>query len=192
MFGLGWAFGLIGTSSLPSGVYIPAQYIFSIFIGGQGVLIFVLHTVRSADAREEWKRWWYMITCRADEYRILRTSSIIGTSTLKGSRASKTTKQVTTSSLTCPTDSFNFGSDEKNESKQPLAPTDEKQPDSIPLEETKLALDTIIENPLNAARTGEDGESEMREKEAGLSATNAVAISLDGEAEEDENTATEL
>ena len=66
LFGLGWAFGLIGTSSqLPEEAYTPAQYIFSIFMGIQGVLIFLLHTVRSQEAREEWKKWWYTATCRS-------------------------------------------------------------------------------------------------------------------------------
>ena len=65
LFGVGWAFGLIGTSSqLPEEAYTPAQYIFSIFMGIQGVLIFLLHAVRSPEAREEWKKWWYTATCR--------------------------------------------------------------------------------------------------------------------------------
>ncbi len=38
LFGLGWAFGLIGTSSLPEEVYIPAQYIFSISWGSKECL----------------------------------------------------------------------------------------------------------------------------------------------------------
>ena len=67
LFGLGWAFGLIGTSSqLPEEAYTPAQYIFSIFMGIQGVLIFLLHAVRSREARKEWKKWWYTATCRSN------------------------------------------------------------------------------------------------------------------------------
>ena len=76
LFGLGWAFGLIGTSSLPREVHLPAQYIFSIFMGAQGILIFFFHAVRSPDAREEWKRWWYIITCRSDSYYLMRHASI--------------------------------------------------------------------------------------------------------------------
>lgn len=78
LFGLGWAFGFIGTTSLPSSVYIPAQYIFSIFIGIQGVLIFILHAIRSADSREEWRRWWYTLTCRSEIYHVRRTMSVTG------------------------------------------------------------------------------------------------------------------
>ena len=83
LFGLGWAFGLIGSSSLPSGVSITGQYIFSIFIGFQGVLIFFLHAVRSTDVREEWKRWWYWITCRTEHYRIYQTTSKVSGSRSK-------------------------------------------------------------------------------------------------------------
>ena len=85
LFGLGWAFGLIGTSSLPQEAYTPAQYIFSIFMGIQGVLIFFLHAVRSPEAREEWKKWWYTITCRRSSYDLKRRASItVTSSTLRG------------------------------------------------------------------------------------------------------------
>ena len=75
LFGLGWAFGLIGTSSLPEEAYTPAQYIFSIFMGIQGVLIFLFHAVRSPEAREEWKKWWYTATCRRNSYELKRRAS---------------------------------------------------------------------------------------------------------------------
>ena len=80
LFGLGWAFGLIGTSSLPREAYLPAQYIFSIFMGIQGVLIFFLHAVRSQEAREEWKKWWYTITCRSSTYEMKRRATFTVTS----------------------------------------------------------------------------------------------------------------
>ena len=63
-FGLGWIFGTLGTSSLPEAIYIPAQYIFSIFVGMHGALIFVFYCVRSPDARKEWKTWMYALICR--------------------------------------------------------------------------------------------------------------------------------
>ena len=75
LFGLGWAFGLIGTSSLPEEAYTPAQYIFSIFMGIQGVLIFLFHAIRSPEAREEWKKWWYTATCRRNSYELKRRAS---------------------------------------------------------------------------------------------------------------------
>ena len=62
-FGLGWIFGLLATSQFPEPVYLTFVYLFSIFVGMQGVLIFLLHCVRSKDARKTWKMWFYIL-CR--------------------------------------------------------------------------------------------------------------------------------
>ena len=97
LFGLGWAFGLIGTSSLPQKAYIPAQYIFNIFMGIQGVLIFVLHAVRSQEAREEWEKWWYTITCRRDLYEIKRCA--LFTVTSPSARGHVNTLETSTTTL---------------------------------------------------------------------------------------------
>ena len=97
LFGLGWAFGLIGTSSLPQRAYTPAQYIFSIFMGIQGVLIFILHAVRSREAREEWKKWWYTVTCRRNSYELKRRASFTVTSS--SSRGRVTTLETSTAVL---------------------------------------------------------------------------------------------
>lgn len=141
LFGLGWAFGLIGTSSLPEEVFVPAQYIFSIFVGLQGVFIFILHALRSSDAREEWKRWWYTVTGRAEQYRVLQTASTTGTLRTKNTYTDRRT------SATSPTDSFRLASGSATE-KVPLNEP-EKVPD-IPMSDvmdTTVALDTIMENP---------------------------------------------
>ena len=34
--------------------------------------MFLLHAVRSADARDEWKKWWYTLTCRKSTYYLKR------------------------------------------------------------------------------------------------------------------------
>ena len=75
MFGLGWIFGLI--ASVPTAaVSIASQYIFSICIGLQGVFIFILHGVRSQDARRTWRRWFYRIFCcnKVPEYLLTMSS----------------------------------------------------------------------------------------------------------------------
>ena len=56
VLGLGWGLGLAATSSSVVGLTVTFQVIFSIFVGMQGVLIFVLHGVRNKDARELWKK----------------------------------------------------------------------------------------------------------------------------------------
>ena len=67
-FGLGWIFGLLGTTSLPDAVRLPSVYLFTILVGTQGLLIFVLRVLRSNDVRNEWKKWFYTLTCRMDSY----------------------------------------------------------------------------------------------------------------------------
>ena len=47
---LGWVLGLIGTVELPSVVYLPVRFIFSVFIVLHGVLIFILHGLTSPDS----------------------------------------------------------------------------------------------------------------------------------------------
>ena len=67
-FGLGWIFGLLGTTSVPDAVRLPSVYLFTILVGTQGLLIFVLRVLRANDVRNEWKKWFYKLTCRMDSY----------------------------------------------------------------------------------------------------------------------------
>ena len=67
-FGLGWIFGLLGTTSLPDAVRLPSVYLFTILVSTQGLLTFVLRVLRSPDVRNEWKKWFYTLTCRVDSY----------------------------------------------------------------------------------------------------------------------------
>jgi len=65
LFGLGWGVGLVATTSIP----VPAisyllQAIFILLTSFQGLLIFIMHCVRSEDARKQWKIWVHIITCR--------------------------------------------------------------------------------------------------------------------------------
>ena len=62
MFGLGWIFAFLVPIPQEE-VSTIAQYIFSIVFGLHGALLFILHGIRSADARDEWKRWFYKIFC---------------------------------------------------------------------------------------------------------------------------------
>ena len=57
VFGLGWAFGLAATSLPIKELTFTFQILFSLFVGLQGFLIFLLHGVRNKDARNAWKRW---------------------------------------------------------------------------------------------------------------------------------------
>ena len=54
MFGLGWALGLVATSLPVKKLTFAFQILFSIFVGAQGVLIFLLHGIRNQDIRKLW------------------------------------------------------------------------------------------------------------------------------------------
>ena len=56
VLGLGWGFGLAATSSDLVALTFTFQVVFSIFVGLQGVLIFVFHGLRNAEFREFWKK----------------------------------------------------------------------------------------------------------------------------------------
>ena len=61
MFGLGWTLGLAATSVPVKEFSLTFQILFSIFVGAQGVLIFLLHGVRSQDVHKLWKKWFTML-----------------------------------------------------------------------------------------------------------------------------------
>ena len=57
LFGLGWGFGLAASGTPSEEATFTLQLLFAIFVGCQGTLIFVLHGIRKAEARDEWKKW---------------------------------------------------------------------------------------------------------------------------------------
>ena len=64
LFGLGWGFGLVATTSIPvKEISYTLQTIFVLLTGFQGLLIFIMHCVRSEEARKQWKSWVYIFTC---------------------------------------------------------------------------------------------------------------------------------
>ena len=56
-FGLGWGFGLAATSSDVRELTFVFQLLFCIFVGSQGILVFVLHCIRPQRMRKKWKSW---------------------------------------------------------------------------------------------------------------------------------------
>ena len=59
-FGLGWGLGLAATAELPREIYLVFAYMFSLFVGMQGVLIFLLHCARSSIAQSFWAYLFYV------------------------------------------------------------------------------------------------------------------------------------
>ncbi len=75
LFGLGWGFGLPASSGVSNlAARTVFQIIFVVLTAFQGVFIFVMHCLigrKSVDVKREWKRWFYLLTCRrtkAKEY----------------------------------------------------------------------------------------------------------------------------
>ena len=65
LFGLGWGVGIPATNKIEN---VPLRAIlqaFFIFLTGfQGVFVFIMHCVRSEEARSEWKKWFKQLTCQ--------------------------------------------------------------------------------------------------------------------------------
>ena len=76
MFGLGWGFGLLATSYPVEEVTTTFQVLFSIFVGAQGALLFLLHGIRSADARRVWKGWATSFSTAATRLRSTASPSV--------------------------------------------------------------------------------------------------------------------
>lgn len=80
VLGLGWGFGLLATSSGLQGLTLTFQIIFSIFVGCQGLFLFILHGVRSAEARKEWKLWYSTVSSKSMQLRSTILPSVLGQS----------------------------------------------------------------------------------------------------------------
>lgn len=61
-FGLAWVIGFLATTGLPDAVQLGGLIIFTILVSFHGTFLFILHTVRSKEIREECKKLFYTIT----------------------------------------------------------------------------------------------------------------------------------
>ena len=87
IFGLGWGIGLAATSGPIRQLTLTFQILFSILVGLQGTLIFVLHGIRNKDVRNLWKQCFARIGGKSLLSNIFSTtkSSSAGPQTLRGS-----------------------------------------------------------------------------------------------------------
>ena len=67
LFGLGWGFGLAASGTPSKEATFVFQLLFTIFVGCQGLLIFILHGIRKEEARNEWKKWFSTATSKTYE-----------------------------------------------------------------------------------------------------------------------------
>ena len=76
LFGLGWGIGLLATEGV--GVEALRDFFSAVFIictAFQGIMIFILQTLRSKQARTTWARWFHMATGR-DSSHLTSSASI--------------------------------------------------------------------------------------------------------------------
>ena len=61
MFGLGWGIGLLATQDIHTNKTVRDLFaaLFVIITGFHGLLIFIMHCLRSKEVRNTWKRWFY-------------------------------------------------------------------------------------------------------------------------------------
>ena len=57
VLGLGWGFGLAASSHSISALACAFQFLFSLFVSCQGLLLLLFHGVRSKDAKKVWRSW---------------------------------------------------------------------------------------------------------------------------------------
>ena len=97
VFGLGWALGLAATSLPVKELTLAFQILFSIFVGVQGILIFLLHGVRNQDIRKLWIQWFTMIGRKSR-----LTSTISSTKTSSAGPQSMRTGDLSSGASTLP------------------------------------------------------------------------------------------
>ena len=116
VFGLGWALGLVATSLPVKELTLTFQILFSIFVGAQGLLLFLLHGVRNQDIRKAWIQCFATIGHKShliSMISLMKTSSAMTESL----RATRNTSRVST--LSC----------KKDEHQSAIVNTYSKQPD---------------------------------------------------------------
>ena len=79
LFGLGWGFGLAASSTTEKELTFAFQLLFGLFVGLQGVILFVLHGVRKQEARSQWKEWFTKVTSKSMQFYSIAKSATTAT-----------------------------------------------------------------------------------------------------------------
>lgn len=167
IFGIGWAFGFLASSNdVSRGAYLTGQYLFSFLILTHTILLLVLYPIRTSASRDELKRYWYIITCRAQEYEV----SAPGREGRAGqyiTNAEKGTEAITLERVE---------ESGHHDEKVPLAQKEVEG--ALPIETTPVHGHTVIENPVGAKNPLAD-----EEEAAVTSITNQSAVEESDEEE---------
>ena len=99
VFGLGWGLGLAATSLPVKELTLTFQILFSVFVGAQGILLFLLHGVRNQDIRKVWVQCFAAIGRKSRLASVIsstKTSSAGGSAGPESLRAARNTSGVST------------------------------------------------------------------------------------------------
>ena len=96
VFGLGWALGLVATSLSVKELTLTFQILFSIFVGAQGLLLFLLHGVRNQDIRKTWIQCFAAIGRKSHLISVIRTSTKTSSTGTESLQATRNTSGVST------------------------------------------------------------------------------------------------
>lgn len=93
LFGLGWGVGLFATQDLHRNTIVRdvVSSIFIILTAFQGLFIFIMHCLRSAEVRKQWKMWFYKLTCRKYSDFSINSSSFSTSARFKRTGSTTTT-----------------------------------------------------------------------------------------------------
>lgn len=137
LFGLGWGFGLAATDTKVAGLTFTFQVIFSIFVGLQGVFLFVFHGIRKQEARTQWKLWLSTFTSKSNSTAATLTT---GSMTLYSKVQAATTQQYCTTSVKSEASSSMFQKDPFNNTTFSMV-SQEHADNRLKLKSTECELD---------------------------------------------------
>ena len=95
VFGLGWALGLVATSLPVKELTLTFQILFSLFVGAQGLLLFLLHGLRNQDIRKAWIQCFATIGRKSHLISVIPSTKTSSTGT-ESLRATRNTSGVST------------------------------------------------------------------------------------------------
>ena len=162
-FGFGWIFGLLAVPQLPDELYYAFLILFSIFVGSQGILVFILHCLRVTAARQTWQRWALIILCcrsPADARRSVKTGAISSSLPFKFKKKKKSDPHPVSSGHT---KSLSFDPLQSDTDGTSTLPPD-------PLYDERVTMDTYVHPP---SLYDDEGESKFGIEEEKVNLTQS-------------------
>ena len=169
LFGLGWGFGLPATGGIDNvAVRTTFQALFIVLTAFQGLFIFILNCLmgrKSEDARKEWKKWIYFVTCRlTKDY----SQSTLSRSTIP--KYGKAYKKVSTRTTSGDTSTLMrvLDSETLTRDAHPFSPTSEASSFTFSVPDSDSAFSSTVLEP----ESGELQSTKERVKEKAKASTD--------------------